>query len=112
MDEINCDINQKVQKKILLFKHQKKIAGCPSIGNISSRGQAFKCAAQKFAATPTTRHYVAKNYANVLNDNGHCITGTAIKEASHPLKKSRLEAIQLQKVEDCPKALAYTPANQ
>jgi hypothetical protein len=111
-DEINRDLNQKVQKKIPLFNHQKKFAGRPSIGNISSGGQALEYAAQKFAATPTTGRYVAKNYANVLNDIGHCITGTAIKEASRPLMKSRVEAVQLQKVDDCAKALAYMPANK
>jgi hypothetical protein len=58
-----------------LFNHEKQIAGHPSIGNISSGGQALEYAAQKFAATPTTGRYVAKNYANVLNDIGHCITG-------------------------------------
>ena len=111
-DEINREVNQKVQKKIPLFNHQKKIAGRPSIGNISSGGQALEYAAQKFAATPTTGRYVAKNYADVLNDIGHCITGTAIKEASRPLKKSRVETVPLQKVDDCAKALAYTPADE
>jgi hypothetical protein len=74
-DEINREINQKVQKKIPLFNHKKQIAGHPSIGNILSGGQALEYAAQKFAATPTTGRYVAKNYANVLNDIGHCMTG-------------------------------------
>jgi hypothetical protein len=112
LDEINCDLNQKVQKKIPLFNHQKKIAGRPSIGNLSRGGHALEYAAQKFAATPTTGRYVAKNYANVLNDIGHRITGTAIKEASRPLKKTCAEAVQLQKVGVCAKALAYTPANE
>jgi hypothetical protein len=107
-DKINHEINQKVQKKIPLLNHEKKIAGRPSIGSISSGGQALEYAVQKFAAT----RYVAKNYANVLNDIGHCITGTAIKEASRPLKKSRVETVQLQKDDDCTKALAYTPANE
>jgi hypothetical protein len=86
-DEINRDINQKVKKRIPTFKHQKKISGRPSIGNISSGHQALEYAVQKVAATPMTGRYVAKNYTDVLQNNGHCITGSAIKEASRPFKK-------------------------
>lgn len=95
-----------------MFNHQKKIAGHPTIGNILSRGQTLEYGAQKIAATHTTGHYVAKNYANVLKDISHCIAGTAIKKDSCPLKKSRVDTVQLQKVDNCAKALAYTPAKE
>lgn len=43
-------------------------------------------------ATPTKGHYVVNNYANMWNENGHCITGTAIKEARLKLEvKSPVE---------------------
>jgi hypothetical protein len=59
-DEINRDINQKVQRKTPLFNHNKKITGRPSIGDISSGGQALEYAGWKVAETPTTAHYVVK----------------------------------------------------
>jgi hypothetical protein len=43
-------------------------------------------AARKVAGTPTAGHDVANNYANLLNKNGHCITGSTIKMASIKLQ--------------------------
>jgi hypothetical protein len=39
-EELNCDVNQQVKKKALLYEHKKKISGRASFGNISSGEQA------------------------------------------------------------------------
>ncbi len=52
----------------------KNNSGHPSVGNITNKDQALEYVARKVFATPTTSHIVAKNYANVLTENGHCIT--------------------------------------
>jgi hypothetical protein len=109
-DEINCNINYQVKKRIPLFKHQKKISGRPSVSDISSGDQALDYGARKVATTPTTGRYVANNYADLLQKNGYSITGSAIKKASRPFKKKRVVAPS--QIDDCAKELAYIPANE
>jgi hypothetical protein len=79
-----------------IFKHQRKILGRPSIGDIESRDQALKYAGRKVAATPTTGRYVVNNYANMMNENGHCVTGTAIKKARLTLEDKSPEEEQVE----------------
>jgi hypothetical protein len=52
LEEVNRDLNQKVQKRIKLFEHQKKILGRPSSDGVSRGEQAIEYIAQKVAATP------------------------------------------------------------
>jgi hypothetical protein len=107
-----------VKKIILLFEHEKKILGRPSIGNITIGDQALVNAVQKVAATPTTARYDASNYATMLKENCHCINGLAIKEASCPLKKRHVVPLlpkltdESQKVGACTKMLASIPAER
>jgi hypothetical protein len=114
--EVNRDINQIIKRRMPMFEHEKKISGRASIGEISSVGQALDYVVQKVAATPTTGRFVIKNYVKLLQDRGHEISGSGLKEASRPSKKKRLEApkppVERQKVDNCAKMLAYNPANK
>jgi hypothetical protein len=94
--QVNRGLNQRIKKRVPIFEHQKKISGRPSIGDIESGDQALKYAGWKVAATPTTGRYVVNNYANMLNENGHCITGTAIKEARLNLEVESPEEEQVE----------------
>jgi hypothetical protein len=112
----NRDINQIIKRRMPMFENEKKILGQASIGEISSGGQAFDYVMQKVVATPTTGSSVMKNYMKLLQDRGHDISDSGLKEASCPSKKKRLEApkppVQHQKVDDCTKILAYNPGNK
>jgi hypothetical protein len=114
--EVNRDISQIIKRRMPMYEHEKKISGRASIGEISSGGQALDCVVQKVAATPTTGRFVVNNYVKLLQDRGHEISRSGLKEASRPSKKKRLEApmppVDCQKVDDCAKMLAYNPANK
>lgn len=82
-----------------MFEHQQIffLLGRPSIGDTESGVQALKYAGRKVAATPTTGCYVVKNYANMLNENDHhCITGMAVKEARLKLEVESPQEDQLE----------------